>query len=113
MTGTFSLNFKITPLDVIRLSPGGKQKRANALGLLRDSAVGVYYFDPVYNTLVPLPVNARAGANEITAQAKNLGTFVLVEERQPVFTDIKGSESYAAAVKRLAAKNLISGHPDG
>ncbi|MCL6449475.1 MAG: S-layer homology domain-containing protein [Armatimonadetes bacterium] len=109
----FTLNFTLARADVFRQSPAGGLVRSSAAGLLKESPVGCYYYDPVYGALVPVPTVIRPAAGEITARGGRLGTYVLVEEKPKTFTDLKGDEWYAAAVARLAQKNLFGGFPDG
>lgn len=69
--------------------------------------VGFYYFDPVFNRLVPVRSEYDRNKGMLKAQLSHFSLYAVVVESEPHFQDLNKAAWAAEPVKKLARKNIV------
>ena len=71
--------------------------------------VGLYRYDPIFKTLVPLMSQYDATLGTVKAEIKIAATYVAVAEETKTFQDLPAKHWAAKAVELLNRKNILDG----
>ena len=74
--------------------------------------VGLFYYDPVYKTLVPVRSQYNPKTGEVTGLITHFTLFVALVEREKDFVDIQNHWA-KNSIEILSRKNVVNGTGDG